>query len=149
VLPAGCVIDRIRVNGLPARDWATREQDQGWVVADFGFWLDSTARVEVHWHKGITALPLLSHPQPGNGSDGYRIISTEYNDDQYTITLQATGLSSHELRIWAADPSDWTADNAEVEKIEGNIITLKVTFPKQDGNYTEEKVILNSKYPKK
>jgi len=135
VLPHGCKVEKITVNGQPARDWGVREAPQGWVIPEFGFWLDSIAVVEITWHGGITALPIVSSPQPGDRSAGFRIISTSLNDSSYTITIQAPGASRQEFRIWAAEPGKVKADGAEITAIEGNIITLRTEFADLETDY--------------
>ncbi len=128
VFPPGSVIKRITVNGLPAKEWGVREAEQGWVIPDFGFWLDSAAMVEIHWKGGITALPLVPDPRPGDRSKGFRIISTSYTDKVYSITLQAPPASHQEFRIWAAEPGKYKVEGAEIKEISGNIMTLSTYF---------------------
>ena len=145
ILPPGSVVEKITVNGQPAREWGVRPSQQGWEIPEFGFWLDSTAVVEVTWHGGITALPLVSNPQPGDRSAGFRIISTSFADSSYTITLQGPRASSKEFRIWAADPLKVESDGALIQKIEGNIMTLTTDFPDLEMDYAMKSVILKLK----
>jgi hypothetical protein len=128
VFPAGCTIEKILVNSQPLRAWALNETPQGWVIPEFGFGLDSTAVIEIYWHGGITALPLVSSPQPGERSIGFRIIDTKYSDGNYTLTLQAPRASRQEFRFWATEPGVVTAEGAIITGISGNIITLTADF---------------------
>jgi hypothetical protein len=115
------------------------------VVADFGFWLDRMAVVEITWHGGITALPLLSHPQPGDRSVGFRILDTQFADSSYTITFQGPRASRQEFRVWAADPSKVITGDAEIIAIEGNIITLATTFADLETDYAVKEVVMQLK----
>ena len=146
VLPAGAVIKNVRVNGLPAKDPGVRETDQGWVIPDFGFWLDSSTVVEIIWEGGISALPAISHPEPGNHSDGLRIISTSYLKGAYTVELEGTSGKQYELKVWAAEPEKYKSDGAEITGISGNIISLKVSLPDPGTKYARSNVVLSFKF---
>jgi len=143
VLPPGSVIESITVNGQPARDWGVRETSQGWVIPEFGFWLESSAIVEIDWHGGITALPLLTNPIPGESSKGFRILATAFSDNTYTITLQAPRASWQEFRIWSANPEAVRAEGAEIIQIEGDIIRLKTSFADLETDYVTKEVIMH------
>jgi glycogen debranching enzyme len=140
VLPPGSVVEKITVNGQPAREWGVRPSPQGWEVVEFGFWLDSTAAVEITWHGGISALPIVSSPQPGDRSEGFRIISTSFADSSYTVTLQGPRASSKEFSVWASEPHKVLADGAVIHKMEGNIITLTIDFPDLETDYATKTV---------
>ncbi|MBW6460416.1 MAG: hypothetical protein K0B08_07555, partial [Bacteroidales bacterium] len=142
VLPPGCKVEKITVNGLPARDWGLREARQGWVIPEFGFWLDSTAVVEITWYGGITALPLLSHPVPGERSKGFRFIGTRYDNETYTVILQAPRASRQEFRVWAAEPEKYWPEGAEIINISGHIITLAADFPDLETDYAVKYITL-------
>jgi hypothetical protein len=142
VLPPGAVVDKITVNGVSAKEWGTRETEQGWVVADFGFWFDTTAIVQIKWHGGITALPLTYDPKPGDHSIGYRIISTSFESNTYKIILEGPQNTSQQFRVWAANPGDYIVEGAEVQDINGNILTLSVDFPAADEKYIMREVSL-------
>jgi hypothetical protein len=112
------------------------------VIPEFGFWLDSSAVVEITWHGGISALPLVSKPQPGDRSAGFKIINTSLNDNSYIITLQAPRASRQEFRIWAAEPGKVKTDDAIIERIEGKIITLSTEFADLETNNAVKTVII-------
>jgi hypothetical protein len=112
------------------------------VIPEFGFWLDSTAVVEITWHGGIAALPALSYPQPGERSKGFRIISTSYADTKYIITLQAPRASQQEFRVWAAYPEKITVEGAEIKEINDNIITFTAGFADLETDYAVKTVVI-------
>jgi hypothetical protein len=145
VFPPGSMIGKIFVNGQPAKDWGVRRSAQGWVIPEFGFWLDSTALVEITWRGGITALPLIPHPEPGDRSAGCRIISTQYEDNTYTVHLEAPESSEQEIMLWAADPEKYFAEGAALKSIEKNKITLSVHFDPSENKYSGKEVILKYK----
>jgi len=144
VFPPGSVIQRIRVNGLPAKDPGYRETEQGWGYADFGFWLDSAVTVEIYWEGGITALPVISHPRPGDKSEGLRIINTTYSNEEYSITVEGLQSKQYELKVWAADPDKYQADGAKITSVDGYLITLSVILPDPGTKYAVKKVVLSS-----
>ncbi len=135
VLPPGCTVKDIRVNDVPQRAWALNITPQGWVIPSFRFLLDSAVKVEIHWLGGITALPAVSSPQPGEPSSDFRIIDTKYNDGTYTLTLQAPRASRQEFRVWAAEPGIWKTADASIINIAGNIITYETTFPDVESDH--------------
>ena len=135
VFPPGSIIQKITVNGLPAKDWGARIVNQGWVIPDFGFWLDSLAVVEIYWKGGITALPLINYPKPGDKSEGLRIINTNYSDGVYSITVEGLKSKQYDLKVWAADPDNYKADSAEIIAVTDNIMTLSVSFPDTGTKY--------------
>ena len=146
VFPPGSAIQKIRVNGLPAKDWGVRDTEQGWVIPDFGFWLDSAAKVEIYWEGGITALPAISHPKPDDRSEGLRIINTSYSKGEYIITVEGLPSKQYELKVWAAEPGKYKAKGAVITEIKENIITLSVDFPAMEGKYAESKIVLGSDF---
>ena len=142
IFPPGSIIQKIRVNGLPAKDPAVRESEQGWVIPDFGFWLDSTAVVEISWEGGITVLPVISHPAPGDKSEGLRIINTGYLKGEYSITVEGLAKKHYELKVWAADPEKYKVEGAEITGISGNIISLFARFTRLWNEILEKEVVL-------
>ncbi|MFA4863543.1 MAG: hypothetical protein WC605_07215, partial [Bacteroidales bacterium] len=146
VFPPGSVIQKIRVNGLPAKDPGLRETEQGWVIPDFGFWLDSVATVEIYWEGGITALPVISHPKPGDRSEGLRIINTTYSKGEYSITVEGLHSKQYDLKVWAADPDKYKVEGIEIKDISGNIITLTIDLPDSETKYTMKKVVLSVEF---
>jgi hypothetical protein len=146
VFPPGAVIKNVRVNGLPAKDPGVRETDQGWVIPDFGFWLDSSSTVEITWEGGISALPVISHPKPGDGSEGLRIINTSYSKGEYKITVEGLSNKQYELKVWTANPEKYKAEGAEIAGISGNIISLKLDLPDTGTKYAKKDVILSFEF---
>jgi glycogen debranching enzyme len=142
VFPPGSTIKKIRVNGLPAKDPGFRVTEQGWGFADFGFWLDSIATVEIYWEGGITALPVIYHPGPGDRSEGMRIINTSYSDKEYSITVEGLPSKQYELKVWAADPDEYKADGAEIKDVTRNTIILSVIFPDTGTKYAVNTILL-------
>jgi hypothetical protein len=136
------VIQKIRVNGIPAKDPGVREYEQGWVIPEFGFWLDSNAIVEISWEGGITALPVVSHPQPGEKSEGMRIINTSYSEGEYSVTVEGLQAGQYELKVWAADPGKYKVKGAEITGITGNIITLSIGLPESETKYAAKNIVL-------
>jgi glycogen debranching enzyme len=143
VFPPGTVIKKILVNGLPAKDPGIKETEQGWVIPDFGFWLDSNTVIEISWEGGITALPVISHPEPGDRSEGLRIISTDYFKENYSLTIEGLANKEYELKIWAAEPAKYKIQGAEIIGISGNIISLKLNLPDQGLKYAREAIVIN------
>jgi hypothetical protein len=146
VFPAGAVVKKMKVNGQPAKDPAIMETSQGWVIPDIGFWLDSTAVLEISWQGGISALPEISHPEPGESSVGLQIISTSYSQGAYNMTLEGIAGKKYEIKVWAADPEKYKAEGAEIIDISGNIISLKILIPDVETKYGRGSVILSAEF---
>jgi glycogen debranching enzyme len=146
VFPPGALIKKVRVNGLPAKDPGVRETDQGWLIPDFGFWLDSSTVVEIIWEGGISALPAISHPKPGDSSEGLRIINTSYLKGTYTVETEGISGKQYFLDIWTANPEKYKAEGAEIAGISGNIISLKLDLPDTGTKYAKKDVILSFEF---
>jgi hypothetical protein len=146
VFPAGAVIKKVLVNGQPAKDPGVKVTTQGWVIPDFGFWLDSNAVLEISWEGGISALPAISHPKPGDSSEGLRILNTSYSKGEYKITVEGLSKKRYELKVWAANPENYKVDGTEIAAISGNIISLKLTLPDQGTKYAKSIIILSSDF---
>jgi glycogen debranching enzyme len=143
VFPPGAVIKKIRMNGVPAKDPGVRETEQGWVIPDFGFWLDSTVVLEITWEGGISALPAVSYPRPGNKSEGLRIINTSYLKGAYNIIVEGLAGKDYEMQVWAAEPEKYKVQGAELISVSGNIISLKLNLPDQETKYAKSEVIIS------
>jgi hypothetical protein len=145
VFPPGTLIKKITVNGLPAKDPGVKETEQGWVIPDFGFWLDSNVVLEIAFEGGITALPFISHPEPGDRSEGLRIINTSYSKGKYSLIAEGLAGKQYEFKVWAAEPEKYKTDRAKITGISGNIISLNITIPDLGMKYERQEVVIAPK----
>lgn len=143
VLPPGSMVTQIIVNGEPASEWGFRSNSQGWVIPEFGLIMENAAVIEITFYGGLSALPVTHTPKPGETSSGFRLLSTAFSGREYSIQLQGPGMSRQQFRIWAAEPSKWSVDGAEIIKTEGNIMTMETVFPDVEQEFTVKTVVVS------
>jgi hypothetical protein len=86
-------------------------------------WVDELGdriHLEVDHTGGVSVLPEVHHPQPGDASTGLKIISDRLEDGGYLVTLEGLGGSEGQIRIMRP----------------GGISIHKVVFPESDGLYS-------------
>jgi len=137
VFPPGTVVESARINGQSAREPVFDPLSSGWVTARFGFWLKEKAEVVIRHTGGISILPLVPHPEPGETSKGFRIMDTQYHDSIYTVAFQGRRTARETFQLWTAGGVMPKVDNARIISREGNVFTLEVDFPDIETDYVQ------------
>jgi hypothetical protein len=138
VFPPGTILESVRVNGKPTREPEFIDLYGGWVMARFGFRLADSAEVVIRHSGGITLLPLVPEPEPGDTSEGFRLISTGYDDGVYTVLLQGRRLAKEQFQVWVYQGKVPKAEGIRLISQEGNIITYEVEFPDTEAEYASK-----------
>ncbi|MCD4736068.1 MAG: hypothetical protein K8R53_08500, partial [Bacteroidales bacterium] len=131
VLPKGTIIKKIIVN---------EERYEGFPVT---FTLQKKARIELDYSGGISVLPYVPDPQPGDKAGGLRIISDRLDVGLYEIILEAPAGFSGDIRLF----SKWDilkAENAILNKLTSELYQLTLNFEENEG-YISKKVALQLK----
>jgi hypothetical protein len=136
VFPPGTRLESVRINGQPAREPAFDQIHGGWMTANFGFRLMHHAEVIIKHTGGITLLPIVPEPEPGETSKGFRVLMTDYKDDTYSILLQGKRASAETFKVWIADGGMPEVENAKIKSKEGNIYTLETEFMDVETDFT-------------
>lgn len=136
VFPPGTRLESVSIDGQPAREPAFDPLPGGWVTAKFGFRLKGSAEIEIRHTGGISILPLVPTPEPGDASSGFRLITTAYEDGTYHLLLQGRRVSKETFGIWVADGREPQADHITRVGRKGNIFMFEVEFPDVETDYS-------------
>ena len=91
---------------------------------------------------GICVLPVINNPEPGDKSEGLRIISTELSDNTYTIVTEGITGANKELKVYCPGIKITEVENAAILSRNKNIYTLTVRFDSGEGKYQKKSVII-------
>jgi hypothetical protein len=140
VFPPGTSLESVRINEQPAKEPTFDPIHGGWMIANFGFRLMHDAEVVIKHHGGVTLLPIVPKPEPGDNSKGFRVMMTEYEDGIYIVLFQGRRASKETFEIWVADGKEPKVDQARIIEKNGNIFTLEVEFMDVETEYTSKMV---------
>jgi hypothetical protein len=91
--PAGTAIESVDLDG----------QAIAYQRTDTGIELTMTAagtnQIGIKHHGGISVLPMVYHPAPGDSSTGYKIISDGMTDGKYVVRVEGLSGSAGIIRI--------------------------------------------------
>ncbi|MCF8242473.1 MAG: hypothetical protein K9J16_13930 [Melioribacteraceae bacterium] len=88
------------------------------------FDLNQSAKIEIAHRGGISVLPVILLPEPGDKSKGMRIISDRVEDHHYIIEVEGMSGSKNELRIWK----------------ENKVETITVVFDESSSSYVQKEI---------
>lgn len=92
---------------------------------------------------GIGMYPVVPHPQPGDSSQGFRIISTSLSGKQYTFTVEGKAGSEGNFILTAFDQKVVSVTNAEFETTpKQGIINLHVKFDASTNRFERKTVLV-------
>jgi glycogen debranching enzyme len=90
---------------------------------------------------GIGVYPVVPHPQPGDSSQGFRIISTFLSGKQYTLTVEGRSgfegnfiLNTFDQKVASVNNAEYVADSKQ------GLVKLKVYFDDLSNRYGRKKV---------
>ena len=126
LLPAGTTIIAANLNGKAEDIEITTVKDG--IMPTISFLLNHPSNLEFTISGGIAVLPILQYPQPGDSSSGLRLISSGFNENIYTIGLEAPAGTTHEIGLYVNYPEIKITENADLLNFDGNIATIKVIF---------------------
>ncbi|NQV01406.1 MAG: hypothetical protein HQ542_02080, partial [Bacteroidia bacterium] len=97
-LPPGTKINRIWLNGqeYPFATFTTSR----FITLQLSFPITEMTTVEVEFAGGISVIPLISAPGPGDRAEGMRMIDATLKGDHYIIDLEGLAGSSDTLSVW-------------------------------------------------
>jgi hypothetical protein len=143
VFPPGTILESVRINGQPAREPTFDLIQGGWITARFGFWLREKSEVIIKHHGGITLLPLVPRPGPGDTSNGFRVLKADFKDNTYTILFQGRRASKETFNVWIADGLEPSVENAILAGKNGNIFQLEIEFMDVETDFTSKLVSIS------
>lgn len=146
-LPVGTVIESITVNDSKA-DF-TSEAGKDYIRPKINFKLKKKIKVNIEHNKGIAALPVIYKPEPGDQSNGIRIINSKLEKNTYIIEAEGPAGSEKKLKLWI-DGKVVSTTGADIIKEEYPVVTLNVNFEQRKisgtkGEYQKKKIKIKLK----
>jgi glycogen debranching enzyme len=143
-LPAGSKVHGATLNGVEADIQVTREADH--VEPDLSFALKEKGILSIRHTRGIGVVPLEYQPEPGDVSEGLRILSGSLEKDSYRIRIQGPAGGAGSFRICSGDYRIQQISNAAAGKSEKGLQTVVTTFPAEGGrDYVTKEILLKVK----
>jgi hypothetical protein len=110
------------------------------MTARFGFWLKGPTEIVIRHHGGITMLPIVPRPEPGSTSEGFRLVSSDYQDSTYILNLEGRSGMKETFGLWTANGDEPEVANARIISKEGNIFMVEVRFKQEETKFVTETV---------
>ncbi|MCH7716586.1 MAG: hypothetical protein IH876_10700 [Gemmatimonadetes bacterium] len=97
------------------------------------------SRIEIEWTGGLLVEPPTMVLQPGQPSQGLRILDYAYARDRWVLLVEGTAGRTYEVRLHGETIS--SLDGAEMVRRDGPVNTIAVTIPTGNARETAEIVI--------
>ncbi|MFH1161509.1 MAG: GH116 family glycosyl hydrolase [bacterium] len=138
-LPPGTQIRQVLVNGkvFPFVSFRTPR----YVSLQVHLRVQGKMTVEVQYAEGISVLPVIQDPKPGDRAEGLRIIDAQLRGNKYTIYLEGVAGSRDTLSVWSAGPVS-QAENASYISRKNFITKFLVEFEAADEKYSRKRLVL-------
>ncbi len=137
----GADIVSYQINGKPQK--GIKVNTENGVIGASIFDLNNLTTVEIETTGGISVLPVVPEPKPGDVSTHFRIINDSFKDNYYEIEVEGLSGSSNELKIVNLRGKPLTIENATVINQTGNILNLSVNFDKSSSKYSSKSIKLS------
>lgn len=105
--------------------------------------LENELIVEIYHSGGISVLPVVPNPKPGDASEGFRIISSDLKNNIYAVEVEGKSGSEEILKVYMRDNIINSVDNGELISSEENIYSIRVIFEKSDHKYSRKVIRLH------
>lgn len=105
------------------------------------FYLQSSTRLIVQTSGGISVLPVIADPNPGDSAEGLRIISTYLKGDEYVVNLEGPNSDSGTFEIWSQRPFSTLSDNIHLLDQKPDISRFSVDFESSEKKYSQRTII--------
>lgn len=135
-LPCDTKVSRVLTNGHE-HPFATFTTQQ-FINLQTDLPLRDAVCVEVEFTGGISVLPQLASPTPGDPPEGMRIIDASLKGDQYIIDLEGLAGSSDSLSVWSYYPVEERVEGVKIIGQQGRITKFLVDFPAGDNKYSRK-----------
>jgi hypothetical protein len=109
------------------------------------FELQSESNIVVNTQAGISVLPAVTDPKPGDRAEGMRILSHNLSGNQYIVELEGKSGSSGMVEIWSGGQDLNQAENARFIDKAGRIFRFNVDFEKSEKKYVTKTISINMK----
>ena len=132
VLPEDCRLLSVKINGELVGNHGNQ--------LSFDFLLENETFIEVDFENGTQILPVVSTPQPGDHSAGFRILDSKFDGNCYEILLEGKSGQHHEFEIMIHDRKPVKTENADLLSVNESYYKFSVDFPLVDKKYSTKNV---------
>lgn len=139
-LPSGTVVSQVLMNGQD-HPFATFTNPR-FISLQSDIRLQGSASLEVDFTGGISVLPSVSFPAPGDRAEGMRLLDAYMKGEQYIVALEGLSGSSDTLSIWSYYPLEGPVEGVSVIRQNHHIIDLLVDFQNGDDKYAHKTITL-------
>ena len=124
--PPATQIHTLTLNGRPIQFTTFKSGQNMTMYAEFE--LQSSSQLIVETTSGISVLPAISDPKPGDPAEGLRIIATRYAGNRYQVEVEGKSGSTGLIYFWSASQNLIQASNATFIGRSGRIFSFNVKF---------------------
>lgn len=140
-IPEGMEITAIEIAGQSQP--LSQRGKRGLLAGPVSFTLENTATVQLRHRGGIGMIPLVAQPQPGDSSQGYRIINTRLEGNRYHITLEGKSGGRGVFYLKTFGVSIKRAEGGEIIPAPGEgVWELTVRFDEDAAGYSRKALIV-------
>ncbi|MFA3783299.1 amylo-alpha-1,6-glucosidase [Melioribacteraceae bacterium 4301-Me] len=142
-LPKGTQIEKILIGGkeISVKKYFGRQEDFVKLFLN----VNKNLYVEIFYSEGISALPIITNPKVGDYSEGFRIISTNYSGNYYSIKVEGKPKSEGTLEIFCPANNISSIINGNLVSVKKNIYNVKVVFDEKQSRYVDKEVKIKLK----
>ena len=141
--PAGTRFIALTINGkeIPFTSFKSAQS----MILLVSFDLASGSKLVVETEAGISVLPVVSDPRPGDAAEGMRIISSQLIGNRYQVELEGKAGSSGNIEFWSGDQDLLKAENARFLDQTGRVYRFSVDFQRSESKYVNKTVTVDIK----
>jgi glycogen debranching enzyme len=141
--PAGTEFTKVSMDGQNAPVASLKSAQYSTLVTKFIF--TDSLFFEVETDKGISVLPVLCDPKPGDPAAGLRLISSALKGDQYIIELEGKAGSSGTIKIYTNNLKIEKIENGKILDQKENITSFEVIFENGSDSYCKKSLVVHLK----
>jgi hypothetical protein len=134
--PAGTQFGNMTANGKTMPFTSFRDQKNSAVLASMK--IDGRTDLELDYSDGISVLPVISSPNPGDPSSGLRIISSRLVPGNYTVTVEGVPGTSGEIEVYLNGQIPESITGGRETGSNGNILGIAVDFEQGPEKYIQK-----------
>jgi hypothetical protein len=142
VFPAGTRILDVTLDDRQAPYTSFKSDHSMTLILSFD--LGSSSVLKIRTDGGLSVLPVISDPKPGEKAPGMRIISTRLHGTQYQVDLEGPAGTSGTLELWTGDAKHLSAENADFLTQTGRISRFNVNFDNTGSKYVTKTVTIKT-----
>jgi hypothetical protein len=136
--PAGTRFTEVTLNDKPVAYTTFKSPRSMTMILSFD--LSSTSSLKVKTKGGISVVPAISDPKPGDAAEGLRILSSSLSGNQYKVEVEGKAGTSGILEFRADGQKPDTAENARFINNDGVISRFAVDFEPSGTKYITKTV---------